>query len=60
VTGYLVHEEEIPRVGTRLTVAFNRTRRPDGAPIVWLSARRSTGRGEAHSGLEWDRLLPRT
>jgi hypothetical protein len=60
VTGYLVHEEEVPRVGTRLTVAFNRTRRPDGAPIVWLSARRSTGRGEAHSGLEWDRLLPRS
>ena len=54
---YFVHEEEVPRVGTRLTVAFNRVRRADGAPLVWLSARRSTGRGEAHSGLEWDRLV---
>ncbi|HEY3688197.1 MAG TPA: hypothetical protein VGL93_34485 [Streptosporangiaceae bacterium] len=54
---YFVHEEEVPRVGTRLDVAFNRVRRADGAPVVWLSARRSTGRGEAHSGLEWDRLL---
>jgi hypothetical protein len=54
---YFVHEEEVPRVGTRLTVAFNRMRRPDGGPVVWLSAHRSTGRGEAHSGLEWDRLV---
>jgi hypothetical protein len=54
--GYFVHEEEVPRVGTRLTVAFSRMRRPDGGPVVWLSVHRSTGRGEAHSGLEWDRL----
>ncbi len=47
----------VPRVGTRLTVAFNRMRRPDGGPVVWLSVHRSTGRGEAHSGLEWDRLV---
>jgi len=57
VSGYFVHEEEVPRVGTRLTVAFNRARQPDGTPVVWLSARRLTGRGEAHSGLEWDRLI---
>jgi len=54
---YFVHEEEVPRVGTRLTVAFSRMRRPDGAPVVWLSVDRSTGRGEAHSGLEWDSLV---
>ena len=54
---YFVHEEEVPRVGTRLTVAYNRVRRADGGPVVWLSARRSTGRAEAHSGLEWDRIL---
>jgi hypothetical protein len=56
-SGYFVHEEEVPRVGTRLTVSFNRARQPNGTPVVWLSARRLTGRGEAHSGLEWDRLL---
>jgi hypothetical protein len=54
---YFMHEEEVPRVGTRLTVGFNRARRHDGAVIVWLAARRSTGRGEASSDLDWDRLV---
>jgi hypothetical protein len=53
---YFVHEEEVPRVGTRLSVAFNRTRWQDGRVIVWLGARRATGRGEASSGLDWDRI----
>lgn len=55
---YFVHEEEVPRVGTRLDVAFNRVRTAGGGPVVWLSARRATGRGEAHSGLEWDAIVP--
>ena len=54
---YLVHEEEVPRVGTRLTVAFRRTRWYDGRVVVWLGARRATGRGEASSGLDWDRIV---
>jgi len=54
---YYVHEEEVPRVGTRLSLAFHRTRRPDGSPVVWLGARRATGRGEASSGLDWDRIV---
>jgi hypothetical protein len=54
---YFVHEEEVPRVGTRLTVAFNRTRWYDGRVVVWLGARRATGRGEANSGLDWDRIV---
>jgi hypothetical protein len=54
---YFVHEEEVPRVGTRLSLAFNRTRWYDGRPVVWLGARRATGRGEASSGLDWDRIV---
>ncbi len=54
---YFVHEEEVPRVGTRLSVAFNRTRWYDGRVVVWLGARRATGRGEANSGLDWDRIV---
>ncbi len=52
-----MHEEEIPRVGIRLTVAFNRTRWYDGRVVVWLGARRATGRDEASSGLDWDRIV---
>jgi hypothetical protein len=53
---YFVHEEEVQRAGTRLTLAFNRSRRADGHVLVWLSVRRSTGRGEGSSGLEFDRI----
>jgi hypothetical protein len=54
---YLVHEEEVPRAGTRLTLAYDRTRWHDGRVIVWLSARRGTGRGEGSSGLAFDRVV---
>ena len=54
---YRVHEEEVPRVGTRLTTAFRRTRGFDGRPMIWLGTRRATGRGEASSGLDWDRII---
>jgi hypothetical protein len=54
---YNVHEEEVPRVGTRLSLAFHRTRWHDGSPIVWLGTHRATGRGEAGSGLDWDRIV---
>lgn len=54
---YFVHEEEVSRAGTRLSVAFNRARWYDGRPVVWLGARRASGRGEASSGLDWDRLV---
>ncbi|RSM41194.1 hypothetical protein DMA12_24620 [Amycolatopsis balhimycina DSM 5908] len=54
---YFVNEEEIPQTGTRLTVAYNRTRWRDGRVVVWLSTRRGTGRGEATSGLAFDQLV---
>lgn len=57
---YFLNEEEVPRAGTRLTLAYNRTRTRGGRPIVWLSIRRSTGRGERSSGLTFDQLTPTT
>ncbi len=55
---YYVNEEEVPTSGTRLTLAYNRTRCRDGRVVVWLSARRGAGRGEVSSGLAFDRLVP--
>src|SRR5262249_41401778 len=56
---YFVNEEEVPRAGTRLTLAYNRTRWRHGRPVVWLAIRRGTGRGERSSGLAFDLLTPR-
>ncbi|MEV6911461.1 hypothetical protein [Amycolatopsis sp. NPDC051071] len=54
---YFVNEEEVPQAGTRLSVAYNRTRWRDGRVVVWLSARRGVGRGEGSSGLAFDQLV---
>jgi hypothetical protein len=51
---YFVNEEEVPQAGTRLTVAFNRTRWSNGHVAVWLSAVRGSGRGEGSSGIAFD------
>lgn len=55
---YFIHEEEVPRTGTHLTVAYNRTRTATGRPVVWLTVQRDTGRGERSSGLAFDVLTP--
>lgn len=54
---YYVNEEEVSRAGTRLSVAYNRTRWRDGRVVVWLSARRGVGRGEGSSGLAFDQVV---
>jgi hypothetical protein len=54
---YYVSEEEVPQTGTAVTVAYNRTRWHTGRVAVWLSAHRTTGRGEAASGLAFDLLV---
>ncbi|MET8081219.1 hypothetical protein [Streptomyces sp. NPDC005303] len=51
---YFLNEEEVPQTGTKVTVAYNRTRWCNGRVAVWLSARRGTGRGEGSSGLTFD------
>jgi hypothetical protein len=54
---YILHEEEVPRAGTRVTQAFQRTRWRDGRAWVWLGVRKQTGRGEGSSGLAFDRIV---
>jgi hypothetical protein len=56
-TGYLVHEEEVPRAGTHVEQSFQRTRWRGGRTVTWLGVRRGTGRGEGSSGLAFDRLV---
>ena len=55
---YRIHEEEVSRAGTHVMQAFQRTRWNDGRVFIWLGAEKHTGRGEGHSGLAFDRLLP--
>ena len=54
---YFVHEEEVPRAGVRVKQGYQRTRWRDGRVVVWLGARKQTGRGEGSSGLAFDRLV---
>ncbi|WP_328923990.1 hypothetical protein OG429_04640 [Streptomyces sp. NBC_00190] len=53
---YFVNEEEVPQAGTKVTLAYNRTRWHDGRVALWLSARTYAGRGEGSSGLAFDHL----
>lgn len=54
---YVIHEEEVPRAGTSVTLGFKRTRWHDGRAWVWLGVRKQTGRGEGSSGLAFDRIV---
>jgi len=54
---YFVYEEEVPRAGARLTQSFQRTRWTDGRVYTWLGVRKQTGRGEASSGIGFDKLI---
>ena len=54
---YLLHEEEVPRAGVRVTQSFQRTRWRNGRVWLWLGVRKQTGRGEGSSGLAFDRII---
>ena len=54
---YFLHEEEVPRAGVQATQYFQRTRWTAGKVLTWLRARKQPGRGEASSGLGFDRLV---
>jgi hypothetical protein len=54
---YFLHEEEVPRAGTRLTQCYTRSRWTQGQVYTWLRVQKQTGRGEASSGLAFDRLV---
>ena len=55
---YRIHEEEVPRSGTHVMQSFQRTRWNDGSVFTWLGVRKQTARGEGHSGLAFDRIVP--
>ena len=54
---YFVHEEEVPRAGVRASQYYSQTRWTSGRVLTWFRARKQTGRGEASSGLGFDRLV---
>ncbi|MGI9552961.1 MAG: hypothetical protein ACR2MT_17275 [Aurantibacter sp.] len=58
VEAYFIHEEEIPRAGIRAYQTFQRTRWYNGKVVNWFGARKQTGRGEGHSGLAFDQIVP--
>ena len=54
---YILHEEEVPRAGVRLTQYYSRSRWTQGQVYTWLRVQKQTGRGEASSGLAFDQLV---
>jgi hypothetical protein len=53
-------EEEVPREGVRIVRAFQFARWLGGQPLLWAGRRKSVGRGEGSSGLQFDRAVPRS
>lgn len=56
---YYVHEEEVPRSGIRVHRSFQRTRWYNGKVVTWLGFRKQVGRGEGHSNLAFDQIIPK-
>ena len=55
---YFVDEEEVPRADALVTQAYQRTRWLGGRVYLRLGITRTTGRGEASSGLAFDQIVP--
>lgn len=53
---YYIFEEEIPRSGIRLNARYQRARWYGGQIFNWLGYRKTIGRGEGASGLEFDTI----
>ncbi|MBE7173194.1 MAG: hypothetical protein INR73_21650 [Williamsia sp.] len=53
---FYIHEEEVPRAGIRVKSTHQRTRWYNGAVINWYGYRKTAGKGEGSSGLEFDCL----
>ena len=50
----LLHDEEVPREGARVTRAYQYARWVDGSTHLWIGRRKQPGRGEGSSGLRFD------
>jgi hypothetical protein len=55
---YRIHEEEVPRSGAHVFQAFQRSRWTNGCVFNWVGATKRVGRGEGHSGLAFDGIVP--
>ena len=53
---FAVREEEVPRGGVRVTRAYRYARAIDGSTHLWVGRRKQPGRGEASSGLQFDKV----
>ena len=53
----LLHDEEVPREGARVTHHYQLARWLDGSTLLWASRRKRVGRGEGSSALLFDRIL---
>ena len=51
-----LREEEVPRGGARITRSYQYARWVDGSTHLWVGRRNQPGRGEASSGLQFDRV----
>jgi hypothetical protein len=52
----LLHDEEVPREGARVTRGYQYARWVDGSTHLWIGRRKQPGRGEGSSGLQFDIL----
>jgi hypothetical protein len=52
----VLHDEEVPREGARVTRAYQYARWIDGSTHLWVGRRKQPGRGEGSSGLRFDIL----
>ena len=50
----LLHDEEVPREGARVTRSYQYARWIDGSTHLWIGRRKQPGRGEGSSGLRFD------
>lgn len=53
---FLLHEEEIPRVGVHVVRTAQYTRWLNGTSHFWIGRSKESGRGEGWSGLRFDRV----
>ncbi|MFG2891308.1 hypothetical protein [Streptomyces sp. NPDC048248] len=51
-----LHEEEVPRSGATVIRAHQRARWHDGSVHQWMARQKTSGTGEASSGLHFDRV----
>lgn len=56
VKPYFINEEEIPKAGAKVMSTYQRTRWYNGKVVNWYGNRKTLGRGEGSSGLQFDQL----